>query len=129
MGRSVCTKAEAVTIKRLAAVIGGVLVLMVAGLAGYLATLDVDVIGIDWRVPLSAARSILGPEKAVQGNLDPAALFAPPDELIRRIDRVLEQAGPGPGHVFNLGHGIERTTDPDAVARLVDHVHSATARS
>lgn len=91
------------------------------------ATLEVDVVGIDWRVPLSAARSILGPEKAVQGNLDPAALFAPPDELTRRIDRVLEQAGSGPGHVFNLGHGIERTTDPDAVARLVDHVHEVTS--
>jgi uroporphyrinogen decarboxylase len=99
-----------------------------AALLEDVATLDADVVGIDWRVPLSAARSILGPDKAVQGNLDPAALFAPPAELTRRIDRVLEQAGAEPGHVFNLGHGIEPTTDPDAVTRLVDHVHRSTAR-
>jgi uroporphyrinogen decarboxylase len=99
-----------------------------AALLEDVATLDADVVGIDWRVTLSAARSILGPDKAVQGNLDPAALFAPPAELTRRIDRVLEQAGAQPGHVFNLGHGIEPTTDPDAVALLVDHVHRSTAR-
>ncbi len=81
-----------------------------------------DVVGIDWRLPLSEARRILGPETAVQGNLDPAALFAPREELGRQIDRVLEEAGGAPGHIFNLGHGIERTTDPDAVAFLVDRV-------
>ena len=86
-----------------------------------------DVMGIDWRLPLSKARATLGPEWAVQGNLDPTALFAPRDELGRQIDRVLEEAGPGPGHIFNLGHGIERTTDPDAVAFLVDRVHDATS--
>jgi uroporphyrinogen decarboxylase len=64
----------------------------------------------------------------VQGNLDPAALFAPPDELARRIDAVLEEAGPEPGHVFNLGHGIWPETDPDAVARLVDRVHERSSR-
>lgn len=90
-------------------------------------TLAADVIGIDWRTPLSTARSILGPDKAVQGNLDPAALFAPPAELEARIERVLEEAGPQAGHIFNLGHGIERTTDPDQVARLVDYVHETTA--
>jgi uroporphyrinogen decarboxylase len=92
------------------------------------ATLDVDVVGIDWRIPLSSARAVLGPHRAVQGNLDPAALFAPPAELERSADRVLAEAGPGGGHVFNLGHGIEPTTDPDAVARLVDHVHAVTSR-
>jgi len=86
------------------------------------------VVGIDWRVPLSAARHALGPEIAVQGNLDPAALFAPPAELKRKIDHVLAEAGPGPGHVFNLGHGIERTTSPDAVTLLVDYVHERTTR-
>lgn len=88
----------------------------------------VDVIGVDWRTPLSAARRIVGPEHAVQGNLDPAALFAPRDELARQIDRVLEQAGSEPGHIFNLGHGIERTTDPDAVKFLVDYVHEKTVK-
>jgi uroporphyrinogen decarboxylase len=87
-----------------------------------------DVIGVDWRLPLSEARSILGPELAVQGNLDPAALFAPQEELGRQIDRVLDEAGGAPGHIFNLGHGIERTTDPDAVAFLVDRVHEKTKR-
>ena len=85
-----------------------------------------DVIGIDWRLPLSDARRILGPDTAVQGNLDPAALFAPRGELGRQIDRVLEGAGPAPGHIFNLGHGIEKATDPDAVAFLVDRVHEVS---
>lgn len=88
---------------------------------------DVDVMGIDWRTPLSRARELLGPDQAVQGNLDPAALFAPHAELSRQVDRVLAEAGPEPGHIFNLGHGIERTTDPDALAFLVDYVHEQTA--
>jgi hypothetical protein len=91
------------------------------------ATLPVEVVGIDWRLPLGRARAILGSGIAVQGNLDPAALFAPAPELARQIDRVLEEAGPAPGHVFNLGHGIEANTDPAQVARLVDHVHERTA--
>ncbi|HTY94977.1 MAG TPA: uroporphyrinogen decarboxylase family protein, partial [Steroidobacteraceae bacterium] len=90
--------------------------------------LDVEVIGVDWRSPLSEVRRVLGPGKAVQGNLDPAALFADPEELQRQIDIVLAEAGPGPGHIFNLGHGIWPDTDPDAVARLIDHVHARTAR-
>jgi uroporphyrinogen decarboxylase len=93
------------------------------------AELPVDVVGIDWRLPLSRARLTLGPRFAVQGNLDPAALFAPPDELKRQADHVMAEAGSEPGHIFNLGHGIERTTDPDAVARLVDHVHKQSERS
>ncbi|MSO72457.1 MAG: uroporphyrinogen decarboxylase [Rhodospirillaceae bacterium] len=94
-----------------------------------IATLDVDVIGLDWRVFLGAARKILGPARAVQGNLDPAHLFAKPDVLRNRVDEVLADAGPGPGHIFNLGHGIWPETDPDAVARLVDYVHERTART
>jgi uroporphyrinogen decarboxylase len=87
------------------------------------ADLDVDVIGVDWRSELSQVRTALGPGKAVQGNLDPAALFAPPAELCRHAAAVIGQAGPAPGHIFNLGHGIWPDTDPDAVARLVDYVH------
>lgn len=89
--------------------------------------LPVDVVGIDWRLPLGRARAILGPGKAVQGNLDPAALFAPEAELLRLARAVLEDVGTTPGHIFNLGHGIESTTDPDQVARLVDFVHAARA--
>ena len=85
--------------------------------------LDVEVVGVDWRLDLAQVRRILGPGKAVQGNLDPAALFAPAAELRRHADAVLDAAGGEPGHIFNLGHGIWPDTDPDAVARLVDHVH------
>jgi len=91
------------------------------------AELDVDVIGVDWRSPLGAVRRVLGPGKAVQGNLDPAALFAPPEELRRQAAAVLAEAGPAPGHIFNLGHGIWPETDPEAVARLVDYVHERTS--
>jgi uroporphyrinogen decarboxylase len=101
---------------------GNALMPAVAGLA-------VDVVGLDWRCDLGDMRRLLGPEKAVQGNLDPAALFAPPAELRRHADAVLEAAGTAPGHIFNLGHGIWPDTDPDAVARLVDHVHERTSRA
>jgi uroporphyrinogen decarboxylase len=90
------------------------------------AALPVEVVGLDWRTPLATAREILGPGIAVQGNLDPAALFAPAAELERQADLVLASAGGAPGHVFNLGHGIEPATDPDQVARLVEHVHRRT---
>ena len=92
------------------------------------ADLDVDVIGVDWRSPLGVVRQKLGPGKAVQGNLDPAALFASPEDLRRHAGRVLDQAAGLPGHIFNLGHGIWPETDPDAVARLVDHVHERSSR-
>jgi uroporphyrinogen decarboxylase len=89
--------------------------------------LPVDVVGVDWRSPLSENRRILGPSKAVQGNLDPAALFASPAALRAEVDAVLAEAGRAPGHIFNLGHGIWPHTDPDAVARLIDYVHERTA--
>ena len=94
-----------------------------SALMGAVAGLDVDVVGVDWRSPLSEVRRVLGPGKALQGNLDPAALFAPPEELTRAAAAVLSEAGSAPGHIFNLGHGIWPDTDPDAVARLVDFVH------
>jgi uroporphyrinogen decarboxylase len=92
------------------------------------AELDVDVVGVDWRTPLGPTRQILGPMKAIQGNLDPAALFASAADLRTAVDTVLADAGPLPGHIFNLGHGIWPDTDPEAVARLVDYVHQATDR-
>lgn len=93
------------------------------------ADLDVDVIGVDWRSPLGKVSAELGHRKVLQGNLDPAALFAPPDELKRQADRVLLEGRAAPGHIFNLGHGIWPETNPDAVARLVDHVHDSTAKA
>jgi uroporphyrinogen decarboxylase len=91
------------------------------------AELPVEVVGVDWRSPLSEVRRTLGAGKAVQGNLDPAALFAPAEGLRAEADAVLAAAGRAPGHIFNLGHGIWPDTDPDAVARLIDHVHDRTA--
>jgi uroporphyrinogen decarboxylase len=87
-----------------------------------------DVIGIDWRIDLDQAWSALGPGVAVQGNLDPAALLAPPAELDRKVRAVLARAGSRRGHVFNLGHGILPGTPVDQVARAVDRVHEASAR-
>jgi uroporphyrinogen decarboxylase len=88
------------------------------------AEMDVDVVQVDWRVPLASARSVLGPNVILQGNLDPTALFAPTERLREEIDRVLDDAGTKGGHIFNLGHGIERTTDPDQVSLLVEHLRS-----
>ena len=98
------------------------------GSLAHIATLDVDVIGLDWRTSLGGARKILGESKAIQGNLDPAHLFSSPTELKKRVDEVFADIGPGPGHIFNLGHGIWPETDPDSVARLVDYVYEKSAK-
>jgi uroporphyrinogen decarboxylase len=81
-----------------------------------------DVVGIDWRVPLDVARTRV-PGKAVQGNLDPAVTFAGWDATRAAVDDVLSRNGGRTGHVFNLGHGVLPNTDPDVLARVVDHVH------
>jgi uroporphyrinogen decarboxylase len=85
-----------------------------------------DVLGIDWRTPLDRARAEFGDRYAVMGNLDPIALLAPWRELKAQIDDVLRRAGPAPGHIFNLGHGILPSTPVDNVRRLVDYVHQQT---
>ncbi|MBA3868322.1 MAG: uroporphyrinogen decarboxylase [Anaerolineae bacterium] len=82
-----------------------------------------DVIGIDWRIDLDTAWARLGDGVAVQGNLDPIALFAPWPELQKRAQNILDQAGGRAGHIFNLGHGILPNTPVDNVKRLVDFVH------
>jgi len=92
------------------------------------AELDVDVVGIDWRSSIGVNREILGAAKAVQGNLDPAALFSSPSDLRLQVEAVLADAGGRPGHIFNLGHGIWQNTEPDAVARLIDQVHERRVR-
>jgi uroporphyrinogen decarboxylase len=84
-----------------------------------------DVLGLDWRVDLGEAWARLGAGVAVQGNLDPAVLFAEPVEIRRRAARILAAAGGRPGHVFNLGHGVLQQTPVDHVRALVDFVHSA----
>jgi uroporphyrinogen decarboxylase len=86
------------------------------------------VIGVDWRTPIDWAMDRLGPEVAVQGNLDPLLLDAPQALLSRRVDDVLQRVGARNGHVFNLGHGILPETSPAAVKFVVDYVHERTAR-
>jgi uroporphyrinogen decarboxylase len=87
-----------------------------------------EVVGVDWRVPLDEAVRRVGPGRAVQGNLDPAAVFAPADVLAAKVRDVLERGRAAEGHVFNLGHGVLPATDPGALARVVDLVHDASAR-
>jgi uroporphyrinogen decarboxylase len=84
-----------------------------------------DVVGVDWRVPLDVARCLVD-GRAVQGNLDPTALLAPPEVLDDRVDGVLSANGGRPGHVFNLGWGVLPETDPDAMRRVVDRVHATS---
>ena len=87
-----------------------------------------DVIGLDWRIELDHGWDRLGPGVAVQGNLDPVALFAPFEEVERRTLRILDRAAGRPGHIFNLGHGILPHTPVDHVLRLVDLVHERSRR-
>ncbi|HEY3174843.1 MAG TPA: uroporphyrinogen decarboxylase [Candidatus Polarisedimenticolia bacterium] len=98
----------------------GTLLDLMAGAGG-------DVLSVDWRIPLGDVRR-RHPGRGVQGNLDPAALLAPPDVLDRMVDEVLAEAGPEPGHVFNLGHGILPETPIENVSFLVEAVHQKTRR-
>ncbi|MGI9033937.1 MAG: uroporphyrinogen decarboxylase [Acidimicrobiales bacterium] len=93
-------------------------------LLGLLGEAGADVVGVDWRVPLDEARGRLGPDVAVQGNLDPAICVAPPPVVSAAVADVLERNGGRPGHVFNLGHGVLPQTDPDTLRRIVDQVHA-----
>jgi len=83
-----------------------------------------DVVGVDWRVPLDEASRRVGPDRAVQGNLDPALLLADWPVVEREVRRVLAEGRAAPGHVFNLGHGVPPETDPDVLTRVVELVHS-----
>jgi uroporphyrinogen decarboxylase len=85
-----------------------------------------EVVGVDWRVPLAeGVRRVDG--RSVQGNLDPTLVFAPTEVMLERADEVLAAGRGAPGHIFNLGHGVIPSTDPDQLARLTDHVHERTA--
>jgi uroporphyrinogen decarboxylase len=87
-----------------------------------IAAIGCDAVGVDWTTDLKAAREAVRDRVALQGNLDPSALFAPPETLRAAALDVLESFGQGPGHVFNLGHGITPAVDPDRVAVLVEAV-------
>lgn len=87
-----------------------------------------DVIGVDYRVSLTDALERTGGRYAVQGNLDPALLFAPWEALERRVREIVEEGRAAPGHIFNLGHGVLPTTDPEVLTRVVELVHEVSAR-
>ena len=88
-----------------------------------------QVLGLDWCVSLGRARDELGPGTAVQGNLDPALLFAPESVIERQVQRILDENNGRPGHIFNLGHGILPTVDPEKAHFLVDCVHRLSCQA
>jgi uroporphyrinogen decarboxylase len=82
-----------------------------------------DVVGVDWRTPLASAIPLVG-DRAVQGNLDPTLVFAPTEVMLDRAAQVIEAGRAANGHIFNLGHGVIPSTDPDQLARLTEFVQS-----
>ncbi|MHB1487111.1 MAG: uroporphyrinogen decarboxylase [Acidimicrobiales bacterium] len=84
-----------------------------------------DVVGVDWRVPLDEGRRRIGPNRSIQGNLDPVTCLAPWEVVQTETAKVLASNAGRPGHIFNLGHGVMPETDPDILARLVDFVHGS----
>ncbi|SFI04836.1 uroporphyrinogen decarboxylase [Planctomicrobium piriforme] len=87
-----------------------------------------QVVGIDWRVDLKTARQVVGPHRALQGNLDPVSLYCELPVLQQRVQDVLDAAGGQPGHIFNLGHGVHPDMHPDHVKALVKMVHELSAK-
>jgi len=85
-----------------------------------------DAIGLDWRLPIDRGWELAGLDRAVQGNLDPALLLGPWERVEAGADAILDAVGSRPGHIFNLGHGVLPSTDPDVLGRLVAHVHERT---
>jgi uroporphyrinogen decarboxylase len=95
-------------------------------LLGLMASAGADAVGVDWRVPLDQAAKRVGADVALQGNLDPATVFAPWPAVAQRVRDVLEAGRHAPGHIFNLGHGVLPDTDPDVLTRVVELVHHDT---
>jgi uroporphyrinogen decarboxylase len=87
-----------------------------------------DAVGIDWTVDIAEARRLVGQKVALQGNLDPAVLFASPEVITAEVDKILSAFGRSPGHVFNLGHGISQFTPPENALALVEAVHSLSRK-
>jgi uroporphyrinogen decarboxylase len=87
-----------------------------------------DAVSVDWRVPLDVAWERIGHDKAIQGNLDPVLVLTPWQRLEEGVQDVLRRAAGRPGHIFNLGHGVLKETDPDQLTRIVETVHTKTAQ-
>jgi uroporphyrinogen decarboxylase len=94
-----------------------------ASLLDLFAEAGADVVGVDWRTPLSTAIAQVG-DRAVQGNLDPTLVFAPPEVMTARAAEIIDAGRAAKGHVFNLGHGVLPATDPARLERLTDFVHT-----
>jgi uroporphyrinogen decarboxylase len=92
-------------------------------LLGLMAEAGADVVGVDWRTPLASAIDVVG-DRAVQGNLDPTLVLAPPEVMTARAAEIIEAGRRAKGHVFNLGHGVLPSSDPDQLARLTEFVQS-----
>ena len=99
-----------------------------AGLLKQIRAAGGNVIGFDWRINLDEGWATVGHDIAVQGNLDPVALFASPKEIRRRVADVLDRVGNRPGHIFNLGHGVLPETPVDHVIAMVEAVHDLSVR-
>ncbi|HZJ07976.1 MAG TPA: uroporphyrinogen decarboxylase [Nocardioidaceae bacterium] len=118
---SVLSRAEALGVPRIHFGVG------TGELLGLMGSAGADVVGVDWRVPLDEGVRRVG-GRVVQGNLDPSLVFAPADVMLARAADVLARGVAAPGHIFNLGHGVMPSTDPDQLARLTDFVHEHSAR-
>jgi len=88
-----------------------------------------DVIGLDWRIALDRGWALVGDDRGVQGNLDPAVLLGPWERTEAATRDILDRAAGRPGHVFNLGHGVVPDTDPAVLRRLTEYVHEATVEA
>jgi uroporphyrinogen decarboxylase len=88
-----------------------------------------DVIGADWRIPIDDAWKRIGPDRAIQGNLDPTLLLGPMQRMFAQAEDILERVKGRPGHIFNLGHGILPTTPPEHVQMVAHHVHGISRRA
>ena len=93
-----------------------------------IANIGCDAVGLDWTMDIGVARQRVGHKVALQGNLDPSILFAPPDVIRTETERILASYGFGTGHVFNLGHGISQFTNPEHAGALVQAVHELSRK-
>lgn len=87
-----------------------------------------DIVGVDWRLDMAKAVEQIDPRFGIQGNIDPVALFGPDEEIERQVVHILDAVGTRPGHIFNLGHGIHKTSDPEKARTMIRYVHEHSAR-